>query len=340
MQIIKMSGLFIVLSLLFVVSCSYDESDANDISVSQSEQSLRNNNNNTAMNIFKVRQDYRRCMYPFCGGVWVSKVNLKKTKCIDGTFNDECYVPEIDYKKLELNDNDLQKFKNKLIEGKAFVKGRIKNRNYDDFGNLGKFRVKQGWVAATDNASEDTLYYTWDSQIRCITTPCPTIYEQKVNKRWWQFLIDGINLNDVPDVTEELIAKGHNALYEDGIMISGYNVWEFDEFSYNIVLKASQFYFKVQPSIEEIDPLYCELDTDCTWSYHETLVSSEENCYCLMCPSTLTNEGTDTIRTDAWNNYCEDLLVGYRCPTVKCAAPLKMGCFENICKVVEDIIVE
>ena len=33
---------------------------------------------------FRVRPDYRRCMFPFCGGYWVSQVNTKRTVCPDG----------------------------------------------------------------------------------------------------------------------------------------------------------------------------------------------------------------------------------------------------------------
>lgn len=56
----------------------------------------------TSVQYFRVvGRDYRKCAYPMCSSC-VARVNFAQTKCIDGSWQDRCYVSDIDLGKLEL----------------------------------------------------------------------------------------------------------------------------------------------------------------------------------------------------------------------------------------------
>src|SRR3990167_7915517 len=48
-------------------------------------------------------RDLRKCAYPFCGGVFVRRVNLSSTVCSDGRPAAQCRALELDFKTLGLD---------------------------------------------------------------------------------------------------------------------------------------------------------------------------------------------------------------------------------------------
>src|SRR5262249_12358383 len=41
---------------------------------------------------YSVKQDFRRCVAPACGGLFVAALNQDETLCADGQLSDECYA--------------------------------------------------------------------------------------------------------------------------------------------------------------------------------------------------------------------------------------------------------
>ena len=72
-----------------------------------------------------TRQDFRKCAYPMCGGVFVKAVNKSKTTCLDGTKDVECYVADIDLAALELPEEQSIEVVSQARAGEVLLSGHI-----------------------------------------------------------------------------------------------------------------------------------------------------------------------------------------------------------------------
>ena len=131
---------------------------------------------------YSVRRDLRRCVSPMCGGYFVKLVNMPSTRCANGRFMSECYVAEINWRGRPQNDG-----------AQLLVRGNIVSRRYARFGNLGELRVSDSWTPLGNNRPVGTYYLVRDRGIRCITSPCPTHLEAKLNSSFRRN-IAGVNL--------------------------------------------------------------------------------------------------------------------------------------------------
>src|SRR5688500_9671032 len=52
---------------------------------------------------FTLKRDFRRCMFPMCGGYYVSRVNRATTRCADGNYAAACYVAELNLSGLDVD---------------------------------------------------------------------------------------------------------------------------------------------------------------------------------------------------------------------------------------------
>ncbi len=173
----------------------------------------------TTATYYTIRRDFRKCAAPRCGGWYVKRVNFATTKCANGTTAAECYVSEADFAPLGLSDEELGTFQADLDH--SVVRGVIGSKTVGTFGNVGKFKVTEGWHAATATAPVGYLYNVKDNGIRCITFPCFSLHEAKLNST-----VSG-NLSDADfsenDASADQIDAAQNAL-ASGIILSGVNV--------------------------------------------------------------------------------------------------------------------
>ncbi len=130
---------------------------------------------------FTARPDLRKCMAPLCGGYWVKRVNQPKTKCIDGSWQKECYVADLDWSSLGLSDVETADANAAAQAAEIVLRGKLAPAAYPQF-DLASFAVEEGWRGATSNAPSGTFYRVKDSGVKCITYPCPTVQGVKLNK--------------------------------------------------------------------------------------------------------------------------------------------------------------
>jgi len=195
---------------------------------------------------YLVRPDLRRCAAPACGGSFVQRVNFPTTTCADGTSAAECYVAATDYSKAGLDDNDMSAVAGRPI----IVKGRIANSAYaaGSFGNLVTSEVWVGAVGRVQNGSyapvSGVVYRVKDTGVRCITSPCPTDHETKLNGTSSRD-IAGVDLSAI-DTTEEQINAAYTALSSaDGVLVDGSNTQVSGPGGTLYQLTAASFYAKV-----------------------------------------------------------------------------------------------
>jgi hypothetical protein len=76
------------------------------------------------------------------------------------------------------------------------------------------------WVAASDKGvNEGVAVLVKDSGIRCITAPCPSLMEMKLNSNLSATITD-LDL-EASGATAEVIDRGFNGIYDGGVIVVG-----------------------------------------------------------------------------------------------------------------------
>jgi hypothetical protein len=184
---------------------------------------------------YSVREDRRRCLSPLCGGYFVKRVNLPLTRCPNGRYLAECYVAEIDW------NGQAQ-----VEPGEALLRGSMVAKTYGRFGNLGLLRVSESWQSVSENQPTGTFYRVRDRGLRCITYPCPTHHEAKLNSTVSQN-IAGVDLtgaslgtNNAPVVLAAMTGPDAAIIVGNNVAVSGPG-GRLQE------LKATHVYYRAKP---------------------------------------------------------------------------------------------
>jgi hypothetical protein len=190
---------------------------------------------------YTVRADLRRCISPMCGGYFVKRVNLATTRCANGRYMAQCYVAAIDWNG-----------QREVEAGKALLRGNVIAKTYERFGNLGEFRVAESWQAVSDSQPEGTFYRVRDRGLRCITHPCPTHHEAKLNSILSLNIagvdLSGSGLSSSAGVVEAAMTG------PEGAIISGNNVPVTGPGGRLSSLKATQVYLRDRPGVSNLKP--------------------------------------------------------------------------------------
>lgn len=176
---------------------------------------------------FTVSRDMRRCASPYCGGYWIKRVNASSTKCFDGRYADQCYVPTVDTTRLGLGEAALSKV-NGAIDGSAngavVLRGVFTRKVWQGVGTFGEFRASEAWLGQGANIPEGPFVMAEDTGVRCFTFPCNSIREKKLNSSATAYLAE-IGW-DASGADEELIGTAATKLVDDAVIFAGerYNV--------------------------------------------------------------------------------------------------------------------
>ncbi len=197
-----------------------------------------------APHYYTVRPDLRRCVSPLCGGYWIKSINHIQTRCANGRSAKECYVAEIQWGE------------HPQVETRgAILRGNIVPKVFGQFGNLGAFRVTESWLPATDREPGGAFFLLKDRGIRCITYPCLTIHETKLNSPV-QTNIAGVNLEGA-GAAEDLVADAMRAMsVGDGLIVAGSHARVSGPAGNASELKASQFYVRSRKQGSESKPCF------------------------------------------------------------------------------------
>jgi hypothetical protein len=183
---------------------------------------------------FTVRADLRRCASPMCGGYYVRPVNHLLVPCGNGRLMAECYVAKIDW-----NGQTQVDARRALLRGDVLPKS---------FGNFGVFRVSESWQAAGDNPPTDVFYRVHDRGVRCITFPCASHREMKLNSSFSQS-IAGVDLTGA-GASEDLVSQALAAISGgEGVVVTGAHATVTGPGGKMPQLKATQFYLRTGKSM-------------------------------------------------------------------------------------------
>ncbi len=202
-------------------------------------------------------RDFRKCMYPMCGGVFVKRVNTKSTRCVDGSYEDQCYVSDVDFSDLGLTEEQVYETTQLFNSGHVVVRGKI--AKWSPEGSTAKFgvlRATEAWVANVDTDSNGSIegnslpdgkfYRVKDQNIVCITTPCPTMYKQeKLNSSKKPYTLSDLDLA-ATGASEEEVDAALLAAKDDGILIAS-EYWDGTVY-------VNEFYTLVKPEEATCEP--------------------------------------------------------------------------------------
>lgn len=158
--------------LLAACSAAPEEAEAlaGDEAIVEGEEALA-----TSKAFIVTRRDFRKCISPLCGGVYVKAVNQATTTCLDGVRRSECYVGAIDYSAAPGTDA----VRTALESGKGILEGTFAPTA--NFATTATLKVTAAWRGASGATPTGTFYRVGPSGIVCITTPCPTLKTTKLN---------------------------------------------------------------------------------------------------------------------------------------------------------------
>jgi hypothetical protein len=174
-----------------------------------------------------VQPDLRRCASPVCGGVFYRLANAETTRCLDGKKADKCYAAAADWTRLGLGEVGMSKVYdalNKDAFGSAttlLVRALVGSKDWGNgLGTFANLRVTEAYIAQGPNEAAGPIAKIEDSGVRCITAPCPSLREKKLNS---STSVDIAELGwDKSGATDEQIGAALDQMHTTGLIVSGY----------------------------------------------------------------------------------------------------------------------
>jgi hypothetical protein len=323
----------LLLAVAFSMACEEADKDSSVGNMEEHSASVQHPSGTLNGEYFFMTRDMRKCMYPMCGGYFLSAVNRPRMRCLDGTIQKSCYVAEADFAGLNLPDSDFSKLFSRANGKLVVFHGTVESNVVGDFGDYGRLVVDKAFSAVTDEEPSiwSPLYLAYDNGIRCIKAPCPSLDDVRLNYENSRRSIIGVDFGGVIGATQEQLEAASQALFESGVIVAGYHSVDWNFFPRrNYELVAEQIYLPVKASNN--DPLYCENDADCVMTQYKKPVSSPNECYCTLCPTLLTNTWTAGEFEAGWLEHCTELTEPNRCPLPHCRKPdTYPACEKNTC---------
>ncbi len=166
-----------------------------------------------------------------CTHVDLALAGKSATTCADGTKGATCSVRTLDFSKLALSATALATAQSKLqasastpeIGAQLMVRGKYvhgTNPSQPNVPDWVTFQVTELWTATVSGGVTDgTFVMLRDNAVRCITAPCPTVNENRLNSAR---NVDMHGLDYPTEMTSAQTAKLEAAMAKaDGLIVSG-----------------------------------------------------------------------------------------------------------------------
>ncbi|MEZ4399422.1 MAG: DUF6748 domain-containing protein [Kofleriaceae bacterium] len=170
---------------------------------------------------YQVTADMNRCAWPRCGGFWVARANRSTTRCFDGTYAERCYVAEMRWSNLGLTEATVDEINGTIHrDGQVLMRGTLGGKTYEgDLGRLGEFKPTEAWIGRGPHAPTGPLAIVEEIGVRCITTPCDTFREKKLNSSATAAIAE---LGwDAAEVADEDISRAITELFVRDLIVAG-----------------------------------------------------------------------------------------------------------------------
>jgi hypothetical protein len=188
--------------------------------------------------------DPRACAGPACGGYVAERVNRQDLTCADGATSPTCYVAAIDWSATGLSDDTVAGLEAEARRGGDHVLLRGDLEATAD--GLGVLVVREAWRAIGDGDAGGVIVRIQDAGIRCITAPCESMHEQKLNSQLAAMIAD-VDTAAV-DAAEDEIAAARMAIDAGGLLAAGARTTVTGPAGEGRALAATQLWTRVTPA--------------------------------------------------------------------------------------------
>ncbi len=306
-----------LLSLAAVTGCAVDDAAlADDEGTSEAEEARVSG---PGFVYLRVRQDFRRCVSPLCGGVFVSRVNYRTMRCADGVFRAECYAGTVDATALS---EDAQGWSR---SSEAILRGRIEPFVTEGFGNLGRLVLTEAWrPGAPERTSTLTPELVRDNGRRCLRAPCFNLDAVRLNRNV-NTPVSGLTVSGL-GASRDTLAQAQRDLGTTGpgIIVAGHRAPRGEA----VTLVAEQFWVRVGEGVR--DEQFCNADDECTRTQYGTLITRRDDCACpSLCPVIALNTTAAAENQRYFQRFCRATVAS--CPVARCIQPPPVGCVRHVC---------
>lgn len=168
-----------------------------------------------------THRDARKCAAPMCGGYFVKQVNLAKTRCADGTKQDECYVSDITLGGTGLSAREQSEALSAIEAGKALLRARTYKKAWNGT-TLATLKANEVWLGATGAEPTGTFFRAADNGVRCIKAPCPSTTATELDTKEEHPVVGVIVDATSPQADADTQARALEAIAtKDGLVVSG-----------------------------------------------------------------------------------------------------------------------
>ncbi len=217
-----------VISTLFVTSlvpaCAADQPTDELADETAQDGDAGKGDTAAAFTYFTVTLDKRACSFDSrCGGFFVARPNRSTTTCGRGQTSSRCYVDSLDLTHTGMPASVQKSYQDRIRAGETvLLRGDIAPAPDDRGASLA---VTEIWVAGSETGSIDSGVFTFvkDNGLRCITAPCPTVTETRLNSNR-SANIHQVDFSDsgADDAAQE---RAQNALFDAGVIVVGYRYY-------------------------------------------------------------------------------------------------------------------
>jgi hypothetical protein len=316
----KLRSFSLSTALLFsfagLAGCAADAQDeaTDDAEVEASEDAITGDPSNYSYWVV-TRRDFRRCMAPLCGGVFVKRVNQATSKCADGSEQPECYVSEISLAGIGLSEREASDLHGAVESGTALIKARMYKSKWNDVV-IGKLKANEGWLGATGSKADGTFFRAASNGIVCVKAPCPSTTAHTLNDDEKQNVIDVRLGQTATPARQASLDRAVNALgTKEGILVAGGLLLPkcVPGSSCGPLLVATELYLRVTRREGKscgghtIAPTFCNAGQYCNWKPADICGAADASGVCTYKPDFCTKELMPVCGCDGntYGNACE-----------------------------------
>lgn len=132
-----------------------------------------------------VKQDYRKCAFPMCGGWFLTPVNQysltlqteDEAYASAALLPNSIYVAYINYKRMGLTAKQIEELQAAIRAEQALLKGTVTATD----SRSKTLVATNAWVGANKNTAVGPYLNVTSTGIVCITTPCPYFKANVIN---------------------------------------------------------------------------------------------------------------------------------------------------------------
>jgi hypothetical protein len=161
-----------------------------------------------------TRQDFRKCAWPMCGGVYVARVNKSLTKCADGTYQSDCYVA----------DFDLNAVPGATRDDRALLRGSIELRKTELGIAASTFVASELWTARLEGDASGYFSRLTQREVKCLSVACASHDIAYLNS-YITAPVHVVNLDSVPKDVAADVQTLLSTERATGVLVAGHTYY-------------------------------------------------------------------------------------------------------------------